>query len=299
MFSDIYSYHKKKTIMIKICEFCKKEFDAHHQKQRCCSKKCAGSKKQIKKETRICELVSCGKTFMAYPISKQRLCSRECQIKWQKINMCGEKNPNFGNRKPNMFKHTKEAKELIRKKVKESWKKEERLIKHLKFFDRHRNSDGSMDWHSDEFREKISKANIRRLENNDEYFSYKTYVKGFILNIITQEQEYYHSSWELNKMIELNENKNVLFWTKKHGIHVEYYYKGRKKNYLPDFYVEYKDGIKKIEEIKGYVDDEELLKLKIIAGKKYCKDNNMSYTIDYVENKNRYKHLIEWEKELE
>ena len=67
---------------------------------------------------------------------------------------------------------------------------------------------------------------------------------------------------------------------------------------LPDFYVEYKDGTKKIEEIKGYVEDEEQLKLKIIATKNYCKINNLEYTIDYVENKNRYKHLIEWEKKL-
>jgi len=55
---------------------------------------------------------------------------------------------------------------------------------------------------------------------------------------------------------------------------------------------------KKIEEIKGYVEDEEQLKLKIIAVKEYCKINNIQFVIDYVENKEKYKHLIEWEKKL-
>lgn len=64
------------------------------------------------------------------------------------------------------------------------------------------------------------------------------------------------------------------------------------------FYVEYIDGVKKIEEIKGYVEDEEQLKLKIIAVKEYCKINNIQFVIDYVENKEKYKHLIEWEKKL-
>ena len=43
--------------------------------------------------------------------------------------------------------------------VKKSWENKERLEKHLRFFDRHRLENGSMDWHTEEFREKISKAN--------------------------------------------------------------------------------------------------------------------------------------------
>jgi hypothetical protein len=283
--------------MEKKCENCDSNFNGK-DKQRFCSRKCVHNKiEQIKK---ICELDECKNTFFVYPNNKtpKRLCSRKCQVEWQKINMVGEKNPNYGNRKPNMFRHTEETKKIIKEKVKDSWKKESRLKKHLDFFDRHRLDDGSMDWHTKDFREKISEANVNRLDNNEINFAYKNCVKGFLYNTKTNSDEFYHSSWEMNKMIELNENKNVIFWTKKHKIHIKYFYKKSNKIYLPDFYVEYKNGIKKIEEIKGYVEDEEQLKLKIIAGKEYCKNNNLEYVIDYVENKNRYKHLIEWEKKL-
>lgn len=283
--------------MEKKCQKCGNEFKGK-KNQIFCSKKCA--RKKVEQIEKVCELEGCNNVFLIYPNTKKpkKLCSRKCQIEWQKINMCGENNPNYGNRKPNMFKHTEEAKKKIKNKVAESWKRESRLKKHLEFFNRHRLNDGSMDWHSSEFREKISNANIKRLENNDKNFAYKNCIKGFLLNIKTNQDEFYHSSWEMNKMIELNENDNVLFWTKKHGINIKYFYKKSYKTYLPDFYVEYKDGTKKIEEIKGYVEDEEQLKLKIIAVKNYCKINNLEYIIDYVENKNKYKHLIEWEKKL-
>jgi len=284
--------------MKKICKYCGNEYNAHRLKQKCCSKKCSGNDKRINKVIRKCELSGCTNFFECYPSSKQFLCSRECQVKWQKENMCGEDNPNFGNRKPNMFKHSEEAKRIIKEKVKESWNRDSRMIKHLEGIDRHRLDDGSMDWQTKEYREKISLSNIRRLKNNEPSFAYKSCVKGYIFNCKTNENEFYHSSWEMNRMIELNEDDNIILWTKKHGIHISYFYKTSMRNYLPDFYIEYKNGKKQLEEIKGYVEDEEQHKLKIIAAKKYCKENGLEYTIDYVENKNMYKHLIEWEKKL-
>lgn len=283
--------------MEKNCERCGNKFNGK-KNQKFCSKKCIHIK--IEQIVKVCELDGCNNIFLVYPNAKipKRLCSRKCQVEWQKINMSGENNPNYGNRKPGMFKHTEETKKILKEKIKESWKKESRLKKHLNFFDRHRLDDGSMDWHTKNFREKISEANIKRLDNNETNFAYKNCIKGFIHNTKTYDDEFYHSSWEMNKMIELNENENVIFWTKKHKIHIKYFYKNSNKIYLPDFYVEYKNGVKKIEEIKGYVEDEEQLKLKIIAGKEYCRNNNLEYVIDYVENKNKYKHLIEWEKKL-
>lgn len=284
--------------MKKECEFCKNEFVTHKPTIRFCSKKCSGKSKRIEKILKECQLKNCNNTFYAYPKSSKFLCSKKCQTEWQKINMIGENNPNYGNRKPGMFKHTEETKKIIKDKVKESWKKESRLKKHLEFFDRHRLNDGSMDWHTQEYREKISILNIKRLENNETSFSYKNCVKGFLLNTKTNKDEYYHSSWEMNKMIEFNENENIVIWTKKHGINISYFYKNMNRIYLPDFYIVFKDGSRKIEEIKGYVEDEDQLKCKIIAGKKYCRENGMTYEINYGENKNIYKHLIEWEKKL-
>ncbi len=164
--------------MKKICENCKQEFNGKSS-QRFCSKKCCH--KKIEKILKECEIDDCKNTFWVYPNAKnpQRLCSRKCQIMWQKENMRGDKNPNFGNRKPNMFSHTEETKKIIKEKVKKSWESEERLFKHLQFFERHRLDDGSMDWHTNEFREKISKSNINNLLKNKTNFSYKNCLKGF------------------------------------------------------------------------------------------------------------------------
>jgi hypothetical protein len=286
--------------MKKICEYCEKEFDTVKDKQRFCSKKCHGDSIKETKILRECEMIGCNNTFYVYPHSKtpQRLCSRKCQVEWQKINMVGENNPNFGNRKPGMFKHSEEAKKTIKKKVTESWKSEDRLIKHLLFFERHRLSDGSMDWHTLEYRDNVSQSNIKRLLNNEENYSYKNCSKGYYLNNKTNENERYHSSWELNRMIELNNDKTIKLWTKKHEIVIKYFQNGVTKRYLPDFYIEYFDGKLRIEEIKGYVEDEEQLKLKIIAAKEYCKKKNIEFVINYVDNEKKYKHLIEWEKKL-
>jgi len=283
--------------MNKKCEKCGNIFKGK-KKQRFCSRKCSHTKVELIEKQ--CELINCNNKFFVYPNAKKPkiLCSRKCQVEWQKINMLGEKNPNYGNRKPNMFKHSEETKKIIKEKVKESWKKESRIKKHMEFFDRHRLEDGSMDWHTNVFREKISESNMIRLDNDEIYYSYKNCKKGLLKNLKTNEYEFFHSSWEKEKMIELNENDDVIFWTKKHKIHIKYFYKNYFKNYLPDFYVEYKNGIKRIEEIKGYVDDEEQLKLKIIACKEYCNNNNLEFFIDYRKNKNKYKHLIEWEKKL-
>ena len=70
-----------------------------------------------------------------------------------------------------------------------------------------------------------------------------------------------------------------LYWTKKHGIRIEYIdYFGKRRKYIPDFLIN--DCI--VEEVKP----EKLLKcekfyipLKINAGIEYCKRKNLTYRI--------------------
>ena len=207
--------------------------------------------------------------------------------------MIGEKNPNYGNRKPNMFKHTDEVKKIIKQKVKESWEKKERLEKHLDFFDRHRLEDGSMDWHTKEFRNKISIANVNRLKNHS-----NIYCNGEYLSHKTKQLEFYDSNWELLRMVELDNDDNVKFWTKRHKIYVEYEFDKQIRRHIPDFYIVKNDDNVFIEEIKGWSKDEEKLKKQILAIKEYCFNNNITYLINFFteKNKDKYKHIIEWEK---
>jgi hypothetical protein len=279
--------------MIKICECCNIEFNTTKKKQKYCSKVCGQCNKRQVKIIKECEFTGCTNTFEKYSNGLKILCSRKCQVEWQKYSMIGEKNPNYGNRKPNMFKHTDEVKKIIKQKVKESWEKKERLEKHLAFFDRHRLEDGSMDWHTDEFRTKISIANLNRLKNNS-----NIYCNGEYLSNKTKQLEFYDSNWELLRMVELDNDDGVKFWTKRHKIYVEYEFNGQIRRHIPDFYIVKSDDNVFIEEIKGWSKDEEKLKKQILAIKEYCFNNNITYLINFFteKNKDKYKHIIEWEK---
>lgn len=286
--------------MKKICENCKKEFNAHHATQKFCSIECVSNQKKFTLSLVECEFSGCTNTFY---VKKQasvvkRFCSRKCQSEWQKTSQLGEKNGNFGKRKPGMYRHTKEEKEIISAKVAESWNKPERLVKHLAFFERHRLPNGKIDWITDEMRENISKKNIERLINCDESFAYINCKKGYYYNKIMNHNEFYHSSWELDRMVELDSNCDVLLWTKQHKIVISYPYNGITCRYYPDFFIEYKNGNIVIEEIKGYVKDIERLKVKILYAKKYCYENGFEYVIDFKKNSKNYKKIIEWEKKL-
>lgn len=79
----------------------------------------------------------------------------------------------------------------------------------------------------------------------------------------------YDSSWELYKMHQLDIDEEVQYWTKKHRIHLEYFFKGKKTFHVPDFLIVYKNDDIVLEEIKGYDNKEKLLEKQKIA-KEYC-----------------------------
>lgn len=62
----------------------------------------------------------------------------------------------------------------------------------------------------------------------------------------------------------------MVSWTKKHRIRIPYLLKGRKKHYLPDILVEYKDGSIYLEEVKGVVFNATKFGLKNLAALGFC-----------------------------
>ncbi len=91
----------------------------------------------------------------------------------------------------------------------------------------------------------------------------------------------YDSLLERNYMIELEQDPAVKSWTKKHGIKIPYTFLGVfKRNYLPDFLVEYNDSSKEIHEGKGlpllFWDS---TKAKRAAAQGWCKVHGMRYKV--------------------
>ncbi len=91
-------------------------------------------------------------------------------------------------------------------------------------------------------------------------------------------EENYDSALEKYYMVELEGMPGVKNWTKKHGIKIPYQFLFLKRNYLPDFLVEFNDGSKEIHETKGLPFLFLLsTKLKKVSAEQYCKKLGWKY----------------------
>jgi len=84
------------------------------------------------------------------------------------------------------------------------------------------------------------------------------------------------SRYELVRMHQLDNDPNVIMWTKQ----TERIPYGKNRFYVPDFYIEYKDGRKVVEEIKAFykIKDANVLE-KEKAAKEHLKDKNIDYKL--------------------
>lgn len=93
--------------------------------------------------------------------------------------------------------------------------------------------------------------------------------------------EYYDSSWELEYMKELENDKTTAKWTKNHGIRIPYFTEDNKfKTYNPDFLVEKTDGTIEIVEMKGrHLLKSPNTKRKAEYAKKWCEARGIQYRL--------------------
>lgn len=128
---------------------------------------------------------------------------------------------------------------------------------------------------SDEFKYKLAEWSMDNVEKMTSHFK-----RGYILNKITGKFEWYRSSLEARFMMLLNEKSSVVYWTTRHGIHIDYTdYKGKRRRYYPDFVVKFNDGRIDMIETKGWVRDRRLFDEKCRAANQFCEDNNMNYLV--------------------
>lgn len=128
---------------------------------------------------------------------------------------------------------------------------------------------------SNEFKQKLMKWSMTNIEKMTSHFR-----RGEILNRTTGNLEWYRSGLEERFMILLNEKRDVVYWTTKHGISIPYIdHIEKERKYYPDFIVRYDDGRIELVETKGWIRDIKLYTFKCEAGKQYCKCNNMKYIV--------------------
>jgi hypothetical protein len=123
--------------------------------------------------------------------------------------------------------------------------------------------------------EKVSKSIAYRISKGL-FNPHNSFKNGNYISKISRKQEHYDSSYELLRMKQLDSLK--IPWTKKHGIVIKYKnIKGKIKRYIPDFLV----SNSTIEEVKPkyLVENYIPVKIKIKAGKLYCKQNGYKFKI--------------------
>lgn len=172
------------------------------------------------------------------------------------------------------YPHTEKHKEYMRKKMQgrvitwndkianSHWSKNKELRKKI------------IENHSNHMSELVSSGKL--LPSKNRGFKYGKYVKS------NGEVEYYRSSYEFERMLELDNDKNVANWTVRHGIKIPYVFCGISKNYLPDFKIEYIDGSVVIEEVKGYIKDIDQHNEKVKVANVWANSNGYTYTVNFM-----------------
>lgn len=122
----------------------------------------------------------------------------------------------------------------------------------------------------DEVIEILHKIQDNSLGNKSWFFSQKMKQSFFCA-----------SNWEKIKMENYDLDNNVLKFTNRHGIKIPYYFNDQEHVYIPDLLIEFKNGLRLIEEIKGYVRNLNQLECKIQAAHQYAKLHGMEYRITY------------------
>lgn len=117
----------------------------------------------------------------------------------------------------------------------------------------------------------------------------KRYKRGKYTSTKTGNVERYHSSYEHVRMQELDQDENVLSWTKRHGIRITYRtHDQQQKNYVPDFLIKNGDGSVVLEEVKGRIIDILEHEAKVVAAHAFCEHEGMTYVVNFMEKLRRH-----------
>lgn len=266
------------------CEWCEVSFKPYRKTQIYCSKKCSGmaSRRQI-----ITNCCNCGVDFLSWPSKKQKYCSVECANVSFSERFKGENNPNFDNHKLKGKRRTLKDRKKIKDGILQSWQSPSRMEKHKRARERYKEKHGFYPTDSPEAKDKVALASALRSQTNVLGGGERNYKRGHYVSSKTNTKEYYHSSYELERMKQLDNDGSVGYWTKKHKIIIRYELDGKLHRYSPDFLINSSNGII-LEEVKGWVKNETEMIAKTNALKLFCQEYNYKPCVNFMRNRNKW-----------
>lgn len=262
----------------KICLVCGKSFKTKKKETFLCSIGCINTyTKKHDDIIKICE--SCGKEFITTYIRREkRFCNYKCANTGEfnsMYGMTGSLSPTYGREswtKGKTIETDERLKELGRKISITSQKQFKDGVRSNK----KENNPMYGKNHSSDSKEKISKTRCDKWVNGEYNNIWK---KGTFYSLKNNKEFVFRSSWEEKIMGMLEIDDNVVKYDYE-PFHIEHVFQGVTKHYIPDFLIEYKDGIKKLVEIKPFCYVEHDINLsKFSAARKYCESNNLIFEV--------------------
>ncbi len=221
----------------------------------------------------------------------KKFCSQICYSKYPKSNLTSLKKSN------SLKKYYSENEVWNKGKTKDNNNSLKKMSESMKVSEKHKKSITSDDYrkkqsllssgenngfygrkHTKLSRKKMSEKRASDISTGIFDITTRYGIKGVYYSNKNKTDFRYDSFWELLRMKILDMDEAVLSWNKKHGIKIPYKYKGAIKHYVPDFLIEYSNGIMVLEELKGY-EKKDKKNLKFKSLKKYCKYNSLFTSI--------------------
>jgi hypothetical protein len=133
-----------------------------------------------------------------------------------------------------------------------------------------------------EVREKMSKTRAERIQSGEIKLSRGESVFFKKAN----KEVFVRSSWEKDYLQKIDQDENIISAVFEPFV-LTYQY-DRQRHYIPDIFILYNDGTKKLVEIKpSYFLDAEINKCKFAAAEKYCEEKGMIFEV-WTEKNNPY-----------
>lgn len=208
---------------------------------------------------------------------KNRFCDRTCQ------NLYYWKKPEYREKMSSMTLMNWKRKEY-QKKMKIRDKKTSKAKIEFFLSEENRNSQSikrKKYCNSDKGKKQIIDSAIKRSIEKPESWGQNNYKSGYYFSTKNKKELYYHSSYELLAFNILEQQDNVVRYEKcRFSIDYSNPVDNFMHKYIPDILVCYDDGRKQIIEIKAeWQLEDEINKAKFCAAKKYCNDNEITFSI--------------------
>lgn len=172
-----------------------------------------------------------------------------------------------------------EKKQEFVDRTKRRWESGELKIAHIKATETFTQNIASGHYDFKERNDKLSQSITKKYQEGG-----FAWCKGQYTSSKTGKTYNYRSSWEKQYMELLDADSTVVGWEYEPQV-ILYDLEGKKRRYLPDFFVKYVDGITKIVEVKpASLAETKMNVAKRAAVLKYCKENKIEYEEWYPEH---------------